>query len=182
MVIDDVLHVHPQPKDEQFQPSSIDLTLDYKFTSYNHKSLPYIDTKDKYLRLDEHVVETVLKYKYEPFIIHPDDFVLAQTRECVGLPDDLVGVVEGRSSFGRLGLLVHATAGYVDPGFEGNITLEMKNINNVPLALYPEQRICQLVVHRMDEGCEYPYGCESLRSKYQFQSVPTVSRVNEDLL
>ena len=172
--------ISPMPVEKQFQPSSLDLRLDYIFKTYKHPTMACIDTKNKFMNLDNHTNTTKLKYRHDPFIIQPNDFVLAQTLEKIGVPNDIVGVVEGRSSFGRLGLLVHVTAGYIDPGFEGNITLEIKNLNTIPLAIYPEQRICQIVFHELDDCSEYPYGSLDLNSKYQFQNVPTVSKIGEE--
>lgn len=180
MVLKDDIHIAPIPKDVQFQPSSLDLRLDYIFTQYSHSKIPTIDTKNKWMNLQEKTNVTILKYRHDPFIIQPNDFVLAQTMENIRLPDDIVGIVEGRSSFGRLGLLIHATAGYIDPGFEGKITLEIKNLNTIPLAIYPEQRICQIVFQTMDKNSKYPYGSEGLGSKYQFQNEPTVSKIVDD--
>ena len=179
-VLTNKIEVSPLPSDDQFQPSSIDLSLDYYFTSYKYDSLGYIDTKDPYLNLEEFTSNVELKHRYERFVLQPNDFVLAQTIEKVQIPSNIVGIVEGRSSFGRLGLLVHATAGYIDPGFEGNITLELKNINNIPIAIYPEQHICQIVFYKMDGHAKYLYGCEKLKSKYQFQNKPTVSLINTE--
>lgn len=180
LVADGTLYINPEPKDNQFQPSSIDLKLDYIFTKYLQEKIPCIDTRNKYLNLDHDSDTTTLKYSHEPYIIQPDDFILAQTIEKVRIPKQYVAIVEGRSSFGRLGLMIHSTAGFIDPGFEGNITLEIKNINTIPIAIYPEQRICQLVVHELDDMSDRLYGDEYLRSKYQFQKVPTVSKIEED--
>lgn len=180
MVLDGDIHISPMPKDNQFQPSSLDLRLDYIFKHYSNNKIPTIDTKNKLMNLDKYTETEILKYRHDPYIIQPDDFILAQTMEKVLLPNDIVGIVEGRSSFGRLGLAIHVTAGYIDPGFEGKITLEIKNLNTIPLAIYPEQRICQMVFYKMDDEAEYPYGCESLKSKYQFQKEPTISKITED--
>lgn len=180
MVFNDMIHISPIPKDNQFQPSSVDLRLDYIFVQYNRTVIPTIDTKNKWMNLVEKSDTTILKYRHDPFILQPNEFVLAQTMENIRLPDNIVGTVEGRSSFGRLGLLIHATAGYIDPGFEGKITLEIKNLNTIPLAIYPEQRICQIVFQTMDKNAKYPYGTEGLGSKYQFQNEPTVSKIVDD--
>lgn len=179
-VLSNKIEISPLPSESQFQPASIDLCLDYYFTSYKNNAIGYIDTQDRYLNLKEFTSDVELKHKYERFVLQPNDFVLAQTIEKVQIPSNIVGIVEGRSSFGRLGLLVHATAGYIDPGFEGNITLELKNINNIPIAIYPEQHICQIVFYEMDGNAKYLYGCEKLNSKYQFQSKPTVSLINTE--
>ena len=111
----------------------------------------------------------------EPFILHPGEFVLGQTLEWVELPDDLVARLEGKSSLGRLGLLIHSTAGYVDPGWKGNLTLELSNVANLPIALYSGMRIGQISFFRMTSPVERPYGSSTSGSKYQGQSEPTAS-------
>ena len=116
----------------------------------------------------------------EPFILHPGEFVLGQTLEWVELPDDLVARLEGKSSLGRLGLLIHSTAGYVDPGWKGNLTLELSNVANLPIALYFGMRIGQISFFRMSSPVERPYGSKGLGSKYQGQSEPTASAFHED--
>ena len=116
----------------------------------------------------------------EPFILHPGEFVLGQTLEWVELPDDLVARLEGRSSLGRLGLLIHSTAGYVDPGWKGTLTLELSNVANLPIALYYGMRIGQISFFRMSSPVERPYGSQELGSKYQGQSEPTASAIHAD--
>ena len=180
MVLDDDIHINPLPKENQFQPSSIDLRLDYIFKHYSNSKLAAIDTKNKYMDLNKYTETEILKYRHDPYVIQPDDFILAQTLENIRLPDNVVGIVEGRSSFGRLGLAIHVTAGYIDPGFEGKITLEIKNLNTIPLAIYPEQRICQIVFYEMDKKAKYPYGDSRINSKYQFQKEPTISKIIND--
>lgn len=179
-ILDNEIYVHPLPEDIQFQPSSLDLRLDYMFKAYKQNQIPVVDTHSHHMDLDKSTETTILKYRHDPFIVQPNDFILAQTLEKIRIPYNIVGVVEGRSSFGRLGLAVHVTAGYIDPGFEGKITLEIKNLNNIPLAIYPEQRICQIVFHTMDRESFNPYGSTGLRSKYQFQETPTVSKIGDD--
>ena len=115
----------------------------------------------------------------EPFVVHPGDFVLGVTLEKVKLPNDVVARVEGRSSLGRLGIIVHSTAGFIDAGFEGTITLEITNINNVPVALYPGMRVCQLAFETMSSPAEVPYG-EKKSAKYQGQDIPVESRLTID--
>ncbi len=115
----------------------------------------------------------------EAFVVHPGDFVLGVTLEKVKLPFDIVARVEGRSSLGRLGIIVHSTAGFIDAGFEGTITLEISNINNVPVALYPGMRVCQLAFETMSSPAEVPYG-EKSSSKYQGQELPEESRITID--
>ena len=115
----------------------------------------------------------------EPFVVHPGDFVLGVTLEKVKLPNDIVARVEGRSSLGRLGIIVHSTAGFIDAGFEGTITLEITNINNVPVALYPGMRVCQLAFETMSSPAEVPYG-DKKSAKYQGQDMPVESRLTID--
>jgi dCTP deaminase len=116
----------------------------------------------------------------EPFILHPGEFVLGQTIEWVELPTDLVARLEGKSSLGRLGLLIHSTAGYVDPGWKGTLTLELSNVANLPIALYAGMRIGQISFFRMSSPVERPYGTSELGSKYQGQSQPTASAFHRD--
>jgi dCTP deaminase len=116
----------------------------------------------------------------EAFIIHPNEFALATTLEYVKVPDDLVARVEGRSSMGRLGVTMHVTAGFIDPGFEGKITLEISNIGAMPVALYPGQRVCQIVFETMTSPSEIPYGHPSRNSKYMGQTSPESSRIKRD--
>ena len=115
-----------------------------------------------------------------PFMLHPGEFVLGSTLEYIELPNDLVSRVEGKSSLGRLGLLIHSTAGYVDPGFKGHLTLELSNVSNLPITLYYGMKIGQLSYVRLTTSAEYPYGSPELGSKYQGQSDPTASKVHQD--
>ncbi len=115
----------------------------------------------------------------EGVVIHPGEFLLGSTLESLKVPSDLVARVEGRSSYGRLGIIVHATAGYIDPGFEGDITLEMQNLGNAPVKLYPEDRVCQVVFETMTSEAENPYG-EKTDSKYMGQTGATGSRLEEE--
>ena len=117
--------------------------------------------------------------KDTPFIVHPGDFVLGVTAEKITLPDNIVARVEGRSSLGRLGIVVHSTAGFVDAGFSGTITLEISNLNTVPVALYPDMRVCQLAFETMTSPADIPYGAKSC-SKYQNQVLPEESKVGLD--
>src|SRR5687768_16937544 len=116
----------------------------------------------------------------EPFILHPGEFVLGQTLEAISLPDDVVARLEGRSSLGRLGLLIHSTAGYVDPGWKGNLTLELSNVANLPIALYAGMGIGQISFFAMSGPVERPYGSTGLGSKYQGQTTPTASESFRD--
>jgi dCTP deaminase len=153
------------------QPSSIDLHLDREFRVFHNHRYPYIDPREEQTDLTE---VTVVDGD-DPFILHPGEFVLGQTLEWVELPDDIVARLEGKSSLGRLGLLIHSTAGYVDPGWKGNLTLELSNVANLPIALYFGMRIGQISFFEMSGPVERPYGSKGLGSRYQGQSTPTAS-------
>lgn len=170
-------HVRIQPYDAlDLQPSSVDLHLDRSFRVFRNNRYAYIDVRDPQPDLTEllHVADE------EAFILHPGEFVLGQTVEWVELPVDLVARLEGKSSLGRLGLLIHSTAGYVDPGWKGNLTLELSNVANLPIALYYGMRIGQISFLRMSSPVERPYGSVGLGSKYQGQSEPTASAFHTD--
>ena len=158
------------------QPSSVDLHLDRSFRVFRNNRYAFIDVRapqpdlTELLRIDDD----------EPFILHPGEFVLGQTVEWVELPNDLVARLEGKSSLGRLGLLIHSTAGYVDPGWRGNLTLELSNVANLPIALYYGMRIVQISFLRMSSPVDRPYGSSELGSKYQGQSEPTASAFHRD--
>jgi dCTP deaminase len=154
------------------QPSSVDLHLDGDFRVFRNNRYPYIDVRAP----QPDLTELVSIADDEPFILHPSEFVLGQTLEWIELPDDLVARLEGRSSLGRLGLLIHSTAGYVDPGWKGNLTLELSNVANLPIALYRGMSIGQISFLRMSSPVERPYGSRDLGSKYQGQSQPTASQ------
>ena len=158
------------------QPSSVDLHVDSRFRVFANSRYPYIDVRREMPDLTE-VVEVA---EDEAFILHPGEFVLGSTIERVRLPDDLVARLEGKSSLGRLGLLIHSTAGYVDPGWKGNLTLELSNVANLPIALYHAMRIGQISFFKMSSPVERPYGSPALRSKYQGQRGPTASRFFEE--
>ncbi len=154
------------------QPSSVDVRVDGKFRVFHNARYPYIDVRQKMDDLTELVEVT----GDEPFILHPGEFVLGQTLERVKLPDDVVARLEGKSSLGRLGLLIHSTAGFVDAGFEGNLTLELSNVANLPITIYHGMPIGQISFMRMDGPVEFPYGSSETGSKYQGQDEPTASR------
>ncbi len=158
------------------QPSSVDLHLDREFRVFRNNRYPYIDVRAP----QPDLTELVSVADDEPFILHPGEFVLGQTSEWVELPDDLVARLEGKSSLGRLGLLIHSTAGYVDPGWKGNLTLELSNVANLPIALYTGMKIGQISFFRMSSPVERPYGSKELGSKYQGQSPPTASEFYRD--
>jgi dCTP deaminase len=154
------------------QPSSVDVRVDRHFRVFHNARHPYIDVKKPM----EDLTELVTVEGDEPFILHPGEFVLGQTLERVRLPDDLVGRLEGKSSLGRLGLLIHSTAGFCDPGFEGNLTLELSNVANLPITIYYGMPIGQISFIRMDGPVEHSYGEREAGSKYQGQAEPTASR------
>jgi dCTP deaminase len=158
------------------QPSSVDLHLDHSFRVFRNNRYPFIDVRQK----QPDLTELLTIGADEPFILHPGEFVLGQTLEWVELPTDLVARLEGKSSLGRLGLLIHSTAGYVDPGWKGNLTLELSNVANLPIALYFGMKIGQISFFRMTSPVERPYGSPSLGSKYQGQSEPTASAFHRD--
>ena len=157
------------------QPSSVDLHVDAQFRVFANSRYPYIDVRREMPDLTE-LVEVEPE---EPFILHPGEFVLGSTLERVRLPDDLVARLEGKSSLGRLGLLIHSTAGYVDPGWDGFLTLELSNVANLPITIYPAMKIGQISFFRLTTPAEVPYGSKATRSKYQGQRGPTASRFFE---
>jgi dCTP deaminase len=158
------------------QPSSVDLHLDRSFRVFRNNRYPYIDVRAP----QPDLTELLTIADDEPFVLHPGEFVLGQTLEWVELPNDLVARLEGKSSLGRLGLLIHSTAGYVDPGWKGNLTLELSNVANLPIALYFGMKIGQISFFKMSSPVERPYGSPGLGSKYQGQSEPTASAFHRD--
>ncbi len=154
------------------QPSSVDVRVDRRFRVFHNARYPFIDVR----RPMDDLTELVEVAGDDPFILHPGEFVLGQTLERVRLPSDLVARLEGKSSLGRLGLLIHSTAGFVDAGFEGNLTLELSNVANLPITIYHGMPIGQISFMRMDGPVEAPYGSEETGSKYQGQAEPTPSR------
>lgn len=161
------------PYDEGLiQPSSIDMRLDRYFRLFDNHKYPYIDPAQEQPGLTR-LIETA---QGEPFVLHPGEFVLGSTFERVGLPDDVAARVEGKSSLGRLGLLTHATAGFVDPGFEGHVTLELSNVATLPIKLWPGMKVGQLCFFQLSSCAEHPYGSKVSGSHYQGQRGPTASR------
>ncbi len=158
------------------QPSSVDLHLDRSFRVFRNTRYAFIDVRSP----QPDLTELLTIADEEPFILHPGEFVLGQTIEWVELPDDIVARLEGKSSLGRLGLLIHSTAGYVDPGWKGNLTLELSNVANLPIALYFGMKIGQISFFEMSSPVDRPYGSAGLGSKYQGQSEPTASAIFED--
>jgi dCTP deaminase len=159
------------------QPSSVDVRLDNKFLVFRNTKRAYIDVKQP----AEDLMELIEVGPEEPMFLHPHEFVLGSTVERVRIPNDLVGRLEGRSSLGRLGIVIHSTAGFVDPSFEGHVTLEISNLANLPIALYPGMRIGQLSFVEMTTPAERPYG-PARGSKYSGQQLPTASRLYLDFL
>ena len=153
------------------QPASIDVRCDHRFRVFRNSRYGYIDVKKPMPDLTE-LVEAP---EGEAFILHPGEFVLGATLERVALGDDLVARLEGKSSLGRLGLQVHSTAGFIDPGFDGHVTLELANVANLPITLYPGMKVGQISFLQLDQPAEHPYGSSSLGSKYQGQVGPTPS-------
>ena len=163
--------------DLQVQPASVDVRLGRRFLEFERANVPCIHP-NKEEEVEDYVTETVVDDGDE-FILHPGDFVLGTTKERVEVPPDLVAQVEGRSSLGRLAVVVHATAGFIDPGFQGKVTLELSNLGKVPVALTPDMRISQLVFTKLSSRAERPYG-EERGSKYQDQDGPQASRIRSD--
>jgi dCTP deaminase len=158
--------------EELLQPSSVDVRVDRLFRVFRNSRYPFIDVKQEM----EDLTELVEVDGEEPFILHPGEFVLGSTLERITLPDDLVARLEGKSSLGRLGLLIHSTAGFIDPGWDGHVTLELSNVANLPITIYYGMKIGQLSFVQLSEPAEHPYGTGTLGSKYQGQAGPTPSR------
>ena len=163
--------------DLQIQPASVDLRLGREFLEFQRTNIPCIHP-DSENEVDEYVTETVVDEGGE-FILHPGDFVLGTTVERVDVPDDLIARVEGRSSLGRLAVVIHATAGIVDPGYRGQVTLELSNLGTAPVALSPGMRISQVIFTELKNAAELPYGAER-GSKYQDQHGPQASKIGSD--
>src|SRR5690348_4080224 len=162
-----------EPFDEAMvQPSSIDVRLDRFFRVFNNTRYTHIDPRQR----QDDLTSLVETDQDEPFVLHPGEFVLGSTFEAVQLPDDLAGRLEGKSSLGRLGLLTHSTAGFIDPGFTGHITLELSNVANLPITLWAGMKIGQLCLFRLTSAAEFPYGSAQAGSRYQGQRGPTPSR------
>ena len=156
------------------QPSSVDVRVDRYFRVFHNARYPFIDVKEP----QDDLTELVEVEGDTPFILHPGEFVLASTLERIVLPDDLVARLEGKSSLGRLGLLIHSTAGFIDPGWDGHVTLELSNVANLPITIYPGMKIGQISFFRLTTPADTPYG--GTGSKYQGQRGPTASRFFED--
>ena len=161
------------PYDEELlQPSSVDVRVDRYFRVFHNARYPFIDVREP----QDDLTELVEIDEDSPFILHPGEFVLGSTLERITLPDDLDGRLDGKSSLGRLGLLIHSTAGFIDPGWDGHVTLELSNVANLPITIYYGMKIGQLSFVQLTEPAERPYGAAGLGSKYQGQRGPTPSR------
>ena len=158
------------------QPSSIDVRLSNKFLVFNRVQHALINVKEK----QDGLMTLVEVNGEEPFILHPGEFVLGSTIETIRLPNNIAARIEGKSSLWRLGLLIHSTAGFIDPGWNGNITLELSNVSPLPITLYPEMKIGQISFAQMSSDVENPYGTGKLGSKYQGQSMPMQSKYYEN--
>jgi dCTP deaminase len=161
---------------DHVQPSSVDLRVGDGFRVFVNHKYSEIDPRSPQSDLTQ-LVEVGPE---DPFMLHPGEFVLGSTLERVKLGDDVVARLEGKSSLGRLGLLIHSTAGFIDPGFEGHITLELSNVATLPIAIYPAMKIGQISFYRMTTAADHPYGSPELGSKYQGQTGPTASRSHRD--
>jgi dCTP deaminase len=160
---------------EMIQPSSIDVRIDRYFRLFDNHKYAFIDPA-----LDQPDLTRVVEVEPdEPFVLHPGEFVLGSTYELVSLPDDVAARLEGKSSLGRLGLLTHSTAGFIDPGFSGHVTLELSNVATLPILLWPGMKIGQMCFFRLSSASERPYGSGASGSRYQGQRGPTASRSHQ---
>ena len=158
------------------QPASVDVHLDRELLVFRNSRRPFIDVREEQSDLTE-----MMEIEGDtPFMLHPGEFVLASTVEHIELPGDLVARLEGKSSLGRIGLLIHSTAGYVDPGWKGHLTLELSNVSNLPVTLYYAMKIGQISYLRLTSPADNLYGSPALGSKYQGQTAPTASRIFRD--
>jgi dCTP deaminase len=162
--------------DDCVQPSSVDLHVDQYFRVFRNHSQRIIDVREA----QEDLTELIDVGPDAPMILHPGEFMLGSTTERVGLPDDIVGRLDGKSSLGRLGLVIHSTAGFIDAGWDGHITLELSNVANLPITLYPGMKIGQISFFEMTTSADRPYGSSGLGSKYHGQRGPTPSRYSEN--
>ncbi|MHB8585901.1 MAG: dCTP deaminase [Thermoplasmatota archaeon] len=166
----------------QIQPASIDLRLGSEFLVFRHTQVPFLDPVDPKATLERSDYTETMKIADDAiFVLHPGEFALGTTLERVAIPPDLVARVDGRSSLGRLAIVVHSTAGFIDPGFRGRITLELSNLGRIPVALRPKMRICQLSFETTLSPAERPYG-PARGSKYQDQDGPVASRIRQDVV
>jgi dCTP deaminase len=175
------IRIEPPMSSDRFGSMSVDLTLGREFRVFRHMALPFIDLggRDNLFKMSEDTMESVVPEGDKPFYLHPGELALGVTEERIFLPDDIVGWLDGRSSLGRLGLLVHVTAHTIDPGWQGRITLEFVNIGPVPLALRPGMRICALSFEPLSSPTSRPYSKKS-GAKYLGQDAPLASKISHD--
>jgi dCTP deaminase len=164
--------------DTLVQPSSVDVRISNLFRVFRNHTRGVIDVKEDTTDLTE-LIEIPADGS-QPFMLHPGEFVLGSTLERIAVPDDLVARIEGKSSLGRLGLLIHSTAGFIDAGFDGHVTLELANVASLPITLYPGMKIGQVSFMQMTTAADKPYGQGATGSKYQGQRGPTPSRYFEN--
>ncbi len=170
------LRIEPLDDPEnQIQPAWVDLRLGNEFVVFKVTGTPYIDTRKETKGYSEKITIS----EDRPFIIHPGEFVLGKVMEYISVPDDLVGSVDGRSSLGRLGIVVHTTSSSVNPGWDGHLVLEMANVGKMPVALYPGMRVCKITFHKMTSPAEVPYS-KRKNAKYKNQMEIVNSRMHED--
>ncbi|MFF1600771.1 dCTP deaminase [Streptomyces mirabilis] len=174
-IADDRLGIAPFD-DAMVQPASVDVRLARQFRVFENHRATHIDPAEE----QPDLTRLVEPEGDEPFILHPGEFVLASTHEVITLPDDLAARLEGKSSLGRLGLVTHSTAGFIDPGFSGHVTLELSNLANLPIKLWPGMKVGQLCVFALSSPAEHPYGSTECGSRYQGQQGPTASRSSRD--
>ncbi|MCD6429237.1 dCTP deaminase [bacterium] len=174
------IKITPKPNFEiQLGPASLDFRLGNEFRVFNHTTKPYIDPKDA--ETFHNLTELIKIQEDSPFVLQPGQFILGITLEEIELPDDVGARIEGRSSWGRLGIIVHSTAGYIDPGFKGRLTLEISNIGMLPILLYPGMRICQIAFETLSSPAEKPYP-QKKDAKYFGDKNPQESRIHKDLI
>lgn len=172
------IRISPKPDlDIQLGSCSIDLRLGKKFAIFNHSKFAYIDSNNS--KFIKKVMEEVVVKKGEPFVLQPGDFVLATTKESFKLPNDLLARLEGRSSLGRLGIVVHSTASIFEPGWDGVVVMELGNLGRMPVALYPGMRVCALTFEELSSEAEVPYS-QKKTAKYRKQKTPEPSKIAED--
>ena len=177
---DGLIKLDPAPDlAEQLGSCSLDLRLSNVFRVFNHSHFPYVDPRESYK--DESLMKKIEVEGERPFIMQPHDFVLASTIESIELPDDLLGRLEGRSSLGRLGIIVHSTAAVFDPGWRGNATMEIGNLGRMPVALYPGMRVCSMTFEQLSTPADVPY-YRKKGAKYVGQKEPEMSKIGKDNL
>lgn len=163
----------------QLGSCSVDLRLGRQFRVFNHSTVAYIDTANSKVSTD--MMREVSPKPSQPFILQPGDFVLATTIESIGIPDNMIGRLEGRSSLGRLGIVVHSTASIFEPGWDGVVVMELGNLGRMPVALYPGMRICSMTFEQLSSPARIPYS-QKKSAKYVHQKTPVVSKISEDII